>query len=194
MIRSKVSSLVRSLSFKKSFYIGIAFLALTSGIALKAEGSGSSYIDNGVYYSDIEIPINFENEQIKALESGIVFNLELNLKIVDIRNWRLDRDVGELTQIYSIEFNAFTRRYTVSNKNTGRQASMAMIEEVSEYLSAIKKLPLVDDSLLDLDANYTVILDSKLRAQGMSQWMKTISFWRESLDSDLEQIQWQLFR
>ncbi len=182
------------LGFRKVFHVSIAFLALTNGILLKAEGSGSSYIDNGVYYSDIDIPINFENEQVKALESGIVFNLELNLNIVDIRNWRLDRDIGELTQIYSIEFNAFTRRYTVSNKNTGRQASMATIKEVSDYLSTIKRLPLVDDSLLDLDANYTVILDSRLRAQGMSQWMKTISFWRESLDSDLEQIQWQLFR
>ena len=182
------------LGFRKVFHVSIAFLALTNGILLKAEGSGSSYIDNGVYYSDIDIPINFENEQVKALESGIVFNLELSLNIVDIRNWRLDRDVGELTQIYSIEFNAFTRRYTVSNKNTGRQASMATIQEVSDYLSTIKRLPLVDDSLLDLDANYTVILDSRLRAQGMSQWMKTISFWRESLDSDLEQIQWQLFR
>ncbi len=182
------------LGFRKVFHVSIAFLALTNGILLKAEGSGSSYIDNGVYYSDIDIPINFENEQVKALESGIVFNLELNLNIVDIRNWRLDRDIGELTQIYSIEFNAFTRRYTVSNKNTGRQASMATIQEVIDYLSTIKRLPLVDDSLLDLDANYTVILDSRLRAQGMSQWMKTISFWRESLDSDLEQIQWQLFR
>ncbi len=182
------------LGFRKVFHVSIAFFALTNGILLKAEGSGSSYIDNGVYYSDIDIPINFENEQIKALESGIVFNLELNLNIVDIRNWRLDRDIGELTQIYSIEFNAFTRRYTVSNNNTGRQASMATIQEVSDYLSTIKRLPLVDDSLLDLDANYTVILDSRLRAQGMSQWMKTISFWRESLDSDLEQIQWQLFR
>ena len=182
------------LGFRKVFHVSIAFLALTNGILLKAEGSGASYIDNGVYYSDIDIPINFENEQIKALESGIVFNLELSLNIVDIRNWRLDRDIGELTQVYSIEFNAFTRRYTVSNKNTGRQASMATIQEVSNYLSTIKRLPLVDDSLLDLDANYTVILDSRLRAQGMSQWMKTISFWRESLDSDLEQIQWQLFR
>ena len=182
------------LGFRKVIHVSIAFLALTNGILLKAEGSGSSYIDNGVYYSDIDIPINFENEQIKALESGIVFNLELNLNIVDIRNWRLDRDIGELTQVYSIEFNAFTRRYTVSNKNTGRQASMATIQEVSDYLSTIKRLPLVDDSLLDLDANYTVILDSRLRAQGMSQWMKTISFWRESLDSDLEQIEWQLFR
>ena len=181
-------------SLRKIFHLSIALFAITSSIALKAEGSGSSYIDNGVYYSDIDIPINFENEQIKALESGIVFNLELNLNIVDIRNWRLDRDIGELTQIYSIEFNAFTRRYTVSNNNTGRQASMATIQEVSDYLSTIKRLPLVDDSLLDLDANYTVILDSRLRAQGMSQWMKTISFWRESLDSDLEQIQWQLFR
>ena len=182
------------LTLKKFFHISITFFFLTSSMSLKAEGSGSSYIDNGVYYSDIEIPINFESEQIKALESGIVFDLELNLRIVDIRNWRLDRDVGELTQVYAIEFNAFTRRYTVSNKNTGRQASMAMIQEVSEYLSRIKKLPLVDDSLLDLDASYTVILDYSLRAKGMSQWMKTISFWRESLDSDMEQIQWQLFR
>ena len=182
------------LSFRTVFHTSVIFLTLISTIDLEAEGSGSSYIDNGVYFSDIEIPINFENEQIKALESGIVFNLELNLKIVDIRNWRLDKDVGELTQTYTIEFNAFTRRYTVLNKNTGRQASMAMIQEVSEYLGTIRRLPLVDDSLLDLDANYTVILDSKLRAQGMSQWMKTISFWRESLDSDLEQIQWELFR
>ncbi len=182
------------LTFRNFFQISITYIALTSSFVLKAEGSGSSYIDNGVYYSDIEILISFENEQIKALESGIVFNLELNLKIVDIRNWRLDRDIGEITQIYSIEYSAFTRRYTVTNKNTGRQASMAMIQEVSEYLRIIKKLPLVDDSLLDLDANYTVILDSRLRAQGMSQWMKTVSFWRESLDSDLEQIQWQLFR
>ena len=170
----------------------LCFLAF-SYIA-KAQGQGYSYFENGVYYSDIQIPVRFEGEQIKALESGIVFSLELNLKIVDIRNWRLDNNVGELKQTYRVEFNAFTRRYTVSNENTGRQASMAMIKEVSDYLGTIKKLPLVDDSLLDLDANYTVILDSRLRARGMSQWMTTISFWRESLDSDLEQIRWQLFK
>ena len=168
-------------------FFGISFLA-------KAEGQGYSYFENGVYYSDIQIPIRFESEQIKALESGIVFSLELNLKIVNIRNWRLDNNVGELNQTYRVEFNAFTRRYTVLNENTGRQTSMAMIKEVSDYLSTIKKLPLVDDSLLDLEANYTVVLDSRLRAQGMSQWMTTISFWRDSLDSDLEQIRWQLYR
>ena len=172
----------------------VTWYLLAFSYIAKAQGEGYSYFENGVYYSDIQIPVRFEREQIKALESGIVFSLELNLKIVDIRNWRLDNNVGELNQTYRVEFNAFTRRYTVSNENTGRQASMALINEVSDYLSAIKKLPLVDDSLLDLDANYTVILDSRLRAQGMSQWMRTISFWRESLDSDLEQIRWQLFK
>ena len=172
----------------------VTWYLLAFSYIAKAQGEGYSYFENGVYYSDIQIPVRFEREQIKALESGIVFSLELNLKFVDIRNWRLDNNVGELNQTYRVEFNAFTRRYTVSNENTGRQASMALINEVSDYLSAIKKLPLVDDSLLDLDANYTVILDSRLRAQGMSQWMRTISFWRESLDSDLEQIRWQLFK
>ena len=156
-------------------------------------GTGSSYLDAGVYYSDIELPLNFEQEQIKALESGIVFNLELKFQIVDVRNWRPDRNIGALTQIYTIEFNAFTRRYSVTNNNTGWQASMSTINEVSSYLSKIKKLPLVDDSLLSLEANYRVFLSSGLRARDVSQWMKTLSFWRESLDSDLEQIQWQLF-
>ena len=156
-------------------------------------GKGNSYLDAGVYYSDIELPLRFEKEQIKALESGIVFSLELRFQIINVRNWRLDRNIGALTQIYTIEFNAFTRRYSVTNNNTGWQVSMSTINEVSGYLSKIKKLPLVDDSLLSLEANYRVFLNSGLRAKGVSQWMKTISFWRESLDSDLEQIQWQLF-
>ena len=156
-------------------------------------GKGSSYLDAGVYYSDIELPLRFEKEQIKALESGIVFNLELRFQIVDVRNWRLDRNIGALTQVYTIEFNAFTRRYSVTNNNTGWQVSMSTINEVSGYLSKIKKLPLVDDSLLSLETNYRVFLNSSLRAKGVSQWIKTLSFWRESLDSDLEQIQWQLF-
>jgi hypothetical protein len=139
------------------------------------------------------LPLSFEKEQIKALESGIVFNLELRFEIINVRNWRPDRSIGALTQTYTIEFNAFTRRYSVTNNNTGRQASMSTIKEVVGYLSNIKKLPLVDDSLLSLEANYRVFLNSNLRARDVSQWMKTISFWRESLDSDLEQIQWQLF-
>jgi len=156
-------------------------------------GKGSSYLDAGVYYSDIELSLNFTQEQIKALESGIAFSLELRFQIVDVRSWRLDRNIGALTQTYTIEFNAFTRRYSVTNSNTGWQVSMSTISEVSGYLSKIRKLPLVDDSLLSLEANYRVFLNSSLRARGVSQWMKTLSFWRESLDSDLEQIQWQLF-
>jgi len=168
------------------------FFAFTKTVNAET-GKGFSYLDSGVYYSDIELPLNFETEQIKALESGIVFNLELKFQIKDVRNWRLDRNIGALTQIYTIEFNAFTRRYSVTNNNTGWQVSMSTVYEVSGYLSKIKKLPLVDDSLLSLDSNYRVFLNSGLRARDVPQWMKTLSFWRESLDSDLEQIQWQLF-
>ena len=176
---------------KKIFYnVALVGAILLANPDLNAEGEGFSYIDDGVYYSDIVLPIGFEKEQVKALESGIVFNLELNFRIVNIRNWRPDNNIGELNQVYTIEFNAFTRRY----KNTGRQASMATSTEVTGYLSTIKRLPLVHDSLLVLDVNYTVILDTSIKAQGVSQWVRTISFWREGLDSDLEQIQWQLIK
>ena len=63
-------------------------------------GKGSSYLDAGVYYSDIELPLRFENEQIKALESGIVFNLELRFQIVDVRIKRADLPPANSEAIY----------------------------------------------------------------------------------------------
>ena len=183
---------MNSIKIRSIFLVANLFFGLSMTVNAEA-GKGSSYLDAGVYYSDIELPLSFEKEQIKALESGIVFNFELRFEIINVRNWRPDRSIGALTQTYTIEFNAFTRRYSVTNNNTGRQVSMSTVKEVVGYLSNIKKLPLVDDSLLSLEANYRVFLNSNLRARDVSQWMKTISFWRESLDSDLEQIQWQLF-
>ena len=65
---------------------------------------------------------------------------QLNFSIVDIRNWRIDRDIGSLSQAYSIRFNAFTGRYLISNLNIGTKASLASIQEVEGFFSEIKNL------------------------------------------------------
>ena len=80
----------------------------------------------------------------------------------------------------------------ISNLNIGTKASFSSIEEVEVFFSEIKNIPLVDDSILDIEKNYSVIMEAEISAEGISQWIKTLSFWRENLDTEFEAIEWKL--
>ena len=80
----------------------------------------------------------------------------------------------------------------ITNLNIGTKVTLSSIEEVESFLSEIKNIPLVDDSILDIEKNYSVILQAGIAAEGISQWIKTLSFWRENLDTEFEVIEWKL--
>ena len=155
-------------------------------------GSGISYVKDGVYFSDVQLPFKLEKQQVEALSSGLTLRFQLYFSIVDIRNWRIDRDIGTLNQSYSIRLNAFTDRYLITNLNIGTKVTLSSIQEVESFLSEIKNIPLVDDSILDIEKDYSVIMQAGITAEGISQWIKTLSFWRENLDTEFEVIEWKL--
>ena len=160
--------------------------------AYSEEGEGSSYLKEGVYYSDIRLPFKFEPTQIEALGSGLTLSFQLEFSIIDVRSWGIDREIGSLSQTYSIRLNAFTGRYLITNLNIGTKADLFSAQEVESFLSRIQSIPLVDDSILDIEKNYQVIMQARITAEGISQWIKTLSFWRENLDTEFEAIEWKL--
>ena len=168
------------------------FLFFYSSQGIANMGSGKSYVKDGVYFSDVQLPFKLEKQQVEALGSGLTLRLQLDFSIVDIRNWRIDRDIGTLNQSYSIRLNAFTGRYLITNLNIGTKVTLSSIQEVENFLSEIKNIPLVDDSILDIEKNYSVIMQADISAEGISQWIKTLSFWRENLDTEFEVIEWKL--
>ena len=97
-----------------------------------------------------------------------------------------------MSQAYSIRLNAFTGRYLITNLNIGTKVTLPSIKEVEDFFSEIKNIPLVDDSILDIDKNYSVVMQAGISAEGISQWIKTLSFWRENLDTEFEIIEWKL--
>ena len=169
----------------------ILFLFLSTQ-AFANLGNGKSYVKDGVYFSDIELPFKLEQQQIEALGSGLTLRFHLDFSIVDVRNWRIDRDIGTLSQAYSIRLNAFTGRYLITNLNIGIKVTLSSVQELERFLSEIKNIPLVDDSILDIEKNYSVIMEAGITAEGISQWIKTLSFWRENLDTEFEAIEWKL--
>ena len=119
---------------------------------------GESFLLNGVYYSNIDILFVFNKEHQQALDSGLVFDIDLDFLIVNVRKRRFDREIGKLSQKYTLKYNAFTQRYTILNVNTGGVTSHSDLVSVSQYLGDIRNLPTIDDSLINIDLNYQVFL------------------------------------
>lgn len=154
---------------------------------------GESFLLNGVYYSNIDIEFQFNNEYLEALNSGLVFDFDFDFLVVNIRKRRLNREIGKLSQRYTLRYNAFTQRYTIINVNIGREISYSNINSALEYLGSIRNLPTIDDSLVNIDQNYQVYLQVSTRARGVPSWIKALTFWRDNLDYVTEWIQWPLY-
>ena len=154
---------------------------------------GESFLLNGVYYSNIDIEFVFNDEYLEALNSGLVFDIDLDFLVVNIRKRRLNREIGKLSQKYTLKYNAFTQRYTILNVNTGREVSRSSVGSALQYLGSIRNLPTIDDSLINIDQNYQVYLQVSTRAQGVPNWIKTLTFWRDNLDFATEWTQWPLY-
>ena len=154
---------------------------------------GESFLLNGVYYSNIDIEFLFNNEYLEALNSGLVFDFDFDFLVVNVRKRRLNREIGKLSQRYTLRYNAFTQRYTIINVNIGREISYSNINSALEYLGSIKNLPTIDDSLVNIDQNYQVYLQVSTRARGVPSWIKALTFWRDNLDYVTEWIQWPLY-
>ena len=154
---------------------------------------GESFLLNGVYYSNIDILFVFNKEYQQALNSGLVFDIDLDFVIVNVRKRRFDREIGKLSQKYTLKYNAFTQRYTILNVNTGGVTSHSNLVSASQYLGDVRNLPTIDDSLINIDQNYQVFLQVTTRARGVPKWIKTLTFWRDNLDFVTEWIQWPLY-
>ena len=154
---------------------------------------GESFLLNGVYYSNIDIEFIFNQEYLEALNSGLVFDIDLDFSVVSVRTRRINREIGKLSQKYTLKYNAFTQRYTIFNVNTGREASRPSAGSALQYLGSIRNLPTIDDSLINIDQNYQVYLQVSTRAQGVPNWIKALTFWRDNLDFATEWIQWPLY-
>ena len=154
---------------------------------------GESFLLNGVYYSNIDIEFVFSQEYLGALNSGLVFDIDLDFLVVSVRKRRLNREIGKLSQKYTLKYNAFTQRYTILNVNTGREVSRSSVGSALQYLGSIRNLPTIDDSLINIDQNYQVYLQVSTRAQGVPNWIKALTFWRDNLDFVTEWIQWPLY-
>ena len=55
--------------------LALFFLFFCSSQGIANIGSGKSYVKDGVYFSDVQLPFKLEKQQIEALGSGLTLSL-----------------------------------------------------------------------------------------------------------------------
>lgn len=159
-----------------------------------AVSNAATRLEDGVWYLDADVDFQLNRTALDALASGLLLDIELEIRLERRRRIIWDAEFAELKQRYQLQFHALTERYIVRNRNSGEQASYASLPAALAQLGQVRSLPLIDDALLAPDERYYVqvraVVDIK-RDGGPLALIRV--FWNDwRVESDW--IRWRLGR
>ena len=143
--------------------LGLA-LALAAGAVLGAADEEPGFVIrtaytelvNGVYYLDADVGLNLSDDAVNALENGLPITVKLQIEIIKHRSWWFNSTVYTLEQSYQISYHALSRRFIVTNLNSGDQQSYSTYREAVTSMGQVSDLPIIDAKLLTPDAHYNI--------------------------------------
>jgi len=154
--------------------------------------SASTEIIDGVHTLDARLQLVLSSEALRALESGVTLTIELQLQVIRVRGLLPDDVEAELAIRYELEYSPVSQRYIVRNLNVGDQDSFATLYSALNSLGRVQGLPVIDDAVLDPDADYRIRLRAMLNMQQYPAALRILFFWRGEWQLESEWFEWSL--
>lgn len=173
-------------------------LLLHTGAARANDGvevrSASTLLQAGVWYLDADIDYTLNETVREALDSGLVLDIELTIRLTQRRPIIWDPLFAELRQRYELQFHALTERYILRNLNSGEQSTFGTLPAALAAVGRVRSLPIIDDALLDRGEPYRVSIRAVVDIKQLGGPLALISLlwddWRISSDT----VRWRLAR
>ena len=148
--------------------------------------------DADVYFIDARLELRLSTEAREALESGVPLSIRVEVEIIHVRRYLLDRESAELTQLYALQYHPLLERYTVRNVNSGTLDTYSSLFAALNSLGRIDRLPLIDQALLDPERLYDVQLRVLLDTEQLPGPLRLLAFWRRDWSLGSEWYRWSL--
>ncbi|WP_428100317.1 DUF4390 domain-containing protein [Candidatus Rariloculus sp.] len=148
--------------------------------------------DADVYFLNARLELRLSTESREALESGLPINIRVEVEIIHLRRFLLDRETAALTQLYRLQYHALLERYTVRNVNSGNLDTFATLFAALNFLGRVDGLPLIDRALLDPDRRYDIRLRVLLDMAQLPGPLRLLAFWRRDWSLGSEWYRWSL--
>jgi hypothetical protein len=156
--------------------------------------SASTSVVANVIHLEARLQLVLSDEALAALDSGVPLTIELNLEVIRQRRFMPDATDAALTLRYELEYRPLSQRYIVRNLNSGNQDSFATLYSALNNLGRIQDLPVVDDAILEPDADYQMRLQALLSTQQYPAPLRLLFFWRDQWQLKSEWFEWPLER
>lgn len=134
---------------------------------------GELVLRDGVYFLNTDIDFQLSTAAREALESGVPLTFELDIELVRPRTLWFDQKIATLTQRYRVRYHALSRRYVLTNLNTGENRSFTSHVSALTELGTVRSLPIINRSLLDQDQQYELWLRAGLDVDDLPPPLKT---------------------
>ena len=173
-------------------------MACVSG-AVRADDHGGFVIrtaytelTGGVYYLNADVDLNLSDDAVNALENGLPLTVELQIEIIKHRSLWWNTRIAALTEHYQISFHALTRRFIITNLNSGDQESFASYREAITNLGQVSDLPLIDADLIEPGDRYNVRMRAVLDIKSFPGPLQLIASLFKGWDLTSDWYEWVL--
>lgn len=153
--------------------------------------AGTVLIDK-VYRLDAKIDYRFSNEALDALDNGVPLVVELIIEIEREREYMWNDKVASLRQRYQLSYEALTRRYVVTNLNSGADNYYGSRAAAIAALGEVVNLPILDAGLLGPDQEYIVRLQASLDLDALPVPMRVLGYFSSNWRIASEWFSWPL--
>ncbi len=140
-------------------------LVLVFGLVTVAHAAGfrvtdlSTHRAQGVYYLNADLALKLNREARTALTHGVALTFVVNIEIKRKRGWWIwNKTVAKLAERYRLSYRPLAERYRLDNLNSGWSEEYATRTAALHAISHIRKLPLIDASLLGPHTYYYLLL------------------------------------
>jgi hypothetical protein len=154
-------------------------LGLDSGPAYASDfvvrAAGTSIV-NQVYVLDADIDYSFSERALNALANGVPLTLRMHIKIEREYNWWPDSLAAELEQRYEIQYHALSGLHVLENLNSGASEVYPTLHSALLALGSVRDLPVIDEKLLDEDADYVIAMRVHLDIEALPSPLRPFAY------------------
>ena len=147
---------------------------------------------NGVYYLNADVDLSLSDDAVNALENGLPLTVVLQIEIIKHHSWWWDKKVASLEQRYQISYHALTRRFIITNLNSGDQQSFASYRDAITNLGQVSDLPVIDANLLEPGARYDIRMRAALDIKDFPGPLQLIASLFKGWDLTSDWYEWVL--
>ena len=138
---------------------------------------------DGVYLLDADIDLDFSDESLEALHSGVPLTVSVEMEVLRERPL-MDERIARVTALYELHVHALSGQYVVTALGTGSTRTFRSHPEAVAALGRLRDFPLFDAALLEDDESYRLSMRAVLDIEALPSPMRLIAYfdslWRLS--------------